>query len=214
MKRLCTIAAAVALLVLVGSRALGGGHCGDCCCEAPPKPTPDHKFLVLDFVPLDFEVHNEKLIEKECVRPVTCVECVPVWEEKQKTITEYHKVAKEIEKEVVSCRLVPECTCDPCTGCTKVCYKKEMCVHKVKCCVWECVPETKVVTEKVCTMKKVEKTVMQKYITRELVDEVTKEPVTLVRFCPYKGKINPLDIPGCPVPAGPPCPTCAPGCGH
>jgi hypothetical protein len=209
MKKLCSIAAAAALLLLVGSRALAGGCGCDCCCECPLKPSPDHTYLELTFKPTVMTVTTEKLVEKEFVKPVKVCECVPVWEERKKTVCEYHKVAREIEKEVVSCRLVPECTCDPCTGCTKICYRKETCVHKVKCCVWDCVPVQKVVTEKVCTMKTVEKTVLQKCCVRELVEEVKQENVILVGLAPYHGKIAP---PPCPAPA--PLPPAKPCCGH
>jgi hypothetical protein len=124
-------------------------------------------------------------------------------------------VAREIEKEVVTCKMVAECVCDPCTGCMKTCYKPVTCVQKVKCCVWDCVPVQKVVTERVCTMKTVEKIVMQKCCTRELVEEVKQENVTLVTFAPYRGKLTPPPAPPAP-PARPaaPCLPPAPCCGH
>src|SRR5207244_2418395 len=92
----------------------------------------------------------------------------------------------------------------------KTWYKPHTCVHKVKCCVWDCVPEQKFITEKVCTMQKVEKVVHQKFIVQELIEEVRKEDVILVTLEPYRGRPA---APKCGAPGAAPgaAPAAAPG---
>lgn len=210
MKKFCPIVAALALFAASVSTALAGGPgCGCCTHECPPKPSPAKVYLEVKFKPTTMEVTEEKLVCREVVNYVKCVEMVPVWTEKQRTVTTYAKVAREIEKEVVSCKMVPECVCDPCTGCTKTCYKPQVCVQKVKCFVWDCVPTTQVVTEKVCCMQPQEKVVAKKCIVQELVEETKKEEVTVISFDVYKGH-----LPTPPAPTPLPCAPAAPCCGH
>ncbi len=202
MKKLCLSAAALSLLLASAGALRAEGCCEPCPCP-PPKPKPPINFYEIRFKPIVIEKPVYTLVCHEKINHVKCIEEVPVWTEKQKCITVYHKVAREIEKEVVTCHMVPECVCDPCTGCTKVCYKPHTCVKKVKCTVWECVPEQKTITEKVCTVEKREKIVEQKCVVPELIEECEREPVILIILHPIKGD-------DCLCPPKPACP----GCGH
>ena len=52
-------------------------------------------------------------------------------------------VAKTVMKQVTSCRMVPVCVTDPCTGCTHTCCKAETVVTEVPCTVYECASVSK-----------------------------------------------------------------------
>src|SRR5579862_508853 len=101
MKKLCLSAAALVVLLSTSSLQAGDG-CG-CCCSAPcEKPTPPKRFLEVRFTPTQLEVTDYKLVCREVVNFVKCIEKVPYWTEKQHTVTTYTKVAREVEKEVLS----------------------------------------------------------------------------------------------------------------
>jgi hypothetical protein len=86
---------------------------------------------------------------------------------------------------------------DPCTGCTKTCYKPCTYVKKVSCTVWDCVPEQKEVVEKVCTVQCKEKIVEHRCKVTELVKVPVKEKVTLITLVPLTS-IDVVQPCGCP----------------
>src|SRR4051812_2198583 len=109
MKQLCTSVAALALVLSAIASVHAGGPCGcEPCCPPPVKPTPPKNYFEVKFKPITIEKPEYRVVCHEVINHVKCVEMVPVWSEKQHTVTTYTKVAREIEKEVVTCRMVPE----------------------------------------------------------------------------------------------------------
>lgn len=115
-----------------------------------------------------------RVVMREVIVPVKRVVMVPEFREVQKTIIVPKLVAREVEREVISCRMVPSCVTDPCTGCSVTVCKPELVTHRVRCVVTECVPEQKQITVRMCTPKPVEETVQ----CRKLVCEIQPQQVT------------------------------------
>jgi hypothetical protein len=118
-----------------------------------------------------------------------CVVMVPVWsDQKQSCMVPTYK-PKEIEQDVVRCRLVPVKFTDPCTGCVYTCCKPETYTEKVKCTIMECHWVKKEYTVKVCSWKPEEKT----YDVRRVWCEWKPEKVTYKQvYCvmvPYQAKV-------------------------
>jgi hypothetical protein len=205
MKKLFMTALA-SVLFLTGMGAVrAGDHHGSPMSIGPPCPeTRVRKFYEIKFVPIEVTTLVEKAIPRELVTREKCVEQVPVWTEQKKCVTTYKKVARVIEKEQVCCKLVPECVTDPCTGCTKTCYKPCTYVKKVSCTVYDCVPEQKEITEKVCKVECREKIVEHRCQVTELVKVPVKEKVTLVTLVPFTS-LEEVKACACP-------PKCCGGC--
>lgn len=143
------------------AKAFGGRKsCKDSCAQPCEMTWEDRKVTCYKTVTKEKEIEVTvcKPEYRDEVRKYTTTVCVPVWTEQKKTCTTYKRVAKEVEREVTKCVRVPVTTCDPCTGRTRTCSQRQMVTEKVKCTVYECVPETKEVTVKVCSYKKEEKT--------------------------------------------------------
>ena len=81
-------------------------------------------------------------------------------------------------------------TCDPCTGRTRTCCQRQMVTEKVMCTVYECVPETKEVTVKVCSYKKEEKTTECKVRVCEMKQVKEKRKVQYCESVPYETTIK------------------------
>jgi hypothetical protein len=204
MKRFWIFAVTATGLALGTGTAQAGHGCGcDCYCPVPPAVRPT-TYSELIFNKVDMKCTEDVLVCKEVEKEVKCCEMVPVWKEQKKCCTVYHKVPRVIEKEVVSCHMVAECVVDPCTGCTKTCYKPQTCVKKVCCTVYDCVAEQKETIEKVCCMEPREKIVKVKCKQVELQEVTKTEPVTVITLERYKCR------PDNPCPACTPVPCCAP----
>jgi hypothetical protein len=57
-----------------------------------------------------------------------------------RVIWEEIEVCKNVVKEVPTCKMVPVCVKDPCTGCTRTEYQQQTCVEHVVCQVIETIP--------------------------------------------------------------------------
>jgi hypothetical protein len=196
MKLLWSCALAMAVLALGLAPLLAGGHghksC-DCCPACEEAPCPVCKtFYEVKQQKKEITICEEKVVPIEKVCQEKVCEMVPTWTEQKRTICCCKQVPRCIEKEQVCCRLVPECVTDPCTGCTKTCYKPCTYVKKVQCTVWETVTEQREVTEKVCKMVPVEKIVEKKVCCGlQCVDVKKKELVTLITLSPILVEVPP-----------------------
>lgn len=182
------VAIAGLAMLPANAKAFGGRKCKDSCeVTWEERKVTCYKNVTKE---KEIEVTVCKAEYRDEVRKKTCVVCVPVWTEQKKTCTTYKRVAKVVEREVTKCVRVRVTTCDPCTGRTRTCCEKQMVTEKVKCTVYECVPETKEVLVKVCSYKKEEKTTEYKVRVCEMkqVKEMRK-----VKYCekvPYETTIK------------------------
>lgn len=115
-----------------------------------------------------------RVVTREVIVPVRQVVMVPEFKDVQKTIIVPKLVAREIERDVITCRMVSSCVTDPCTGCTTTVCKPELVTQRVRCTVMDCVPEQKTIVVRVCCPKPVEQTVQ----CRKLICELKPETVT------------------------------------
>jgi hypothetical protein len=124
------------------------------------------------------------------VTPQKYTALVPVWTDQKRVCTVPTLKPREVEREVTRCQLVPQTVTDPCTGCTYTVCKAVSHVHKVRCTVWDCVPEQREFTVRVCSYRPEERT----RECRRLVYDC--QPVTVVRkerYCvmvPYEVKVK------------------------
>jgi hypothetical protein len=130
---------------------------------------------------------------------VKCTVMVPKWVDVKETCVYLVPVPKTVDRVVVSCRMVPETTTDPCTGCTYTCYKPQEFKETVKCTVWDCKRESREVVRKVCTYEAQTRDVKQ----RRIIPECRQETVDSVRrYCvmvPHQVTVKvPVCTPCCP----------------
>jgi hypothetical protein len=195
------------LLVLVAAwlaPVQAGGHHASCeSCAQPCEEKPTTQIITLYEVKQQksvITVVDEKVVPIETVCQEKVCEMVPTWTEVKRTVSCCRKVPRLVEKEQVCCRLVPECVTDPCTGCTKTCYKPCTVVKKVQCTVWDYVTEQREVTEKVCKMVATEKIIEKRVCCGlQCVDVKRKELVTVISLVPIR-----VEVP-IPPPAPKPC---------
>jgi hypothetical protein len=137
--------------------------CATTCCEKPAITYVDKKVTCYKPVWKEKEVKETvyKRVAREEVVKHTCTVMEPQWREEKRTCTVYKRVAREVEREVTRCRYERVCCVDPCTGCTYTVRKPVTELRKVRCTVWDCVPEHKDYTRKVkyCEMVPYETTV-------------------------------------------------------
>src|SRR5208282_1045201 len=115
----------------------------------------------------DVQCTVNKVTCHEVVEVRKCCVMVPVWTDVKKTITVCKMVPSQVEKEVCFTKCVPVCVTDPCTGCTKTVYQKQVYTQKVMTTVCAMVPEQKEIICKVCSYKPEERS----YQCRRMVYE-------------------------------------------
>lgn len=119
----------------------------------------------------------------------SCTVMVPDWKDEKRTIWICKYEPREIEREVVSCRMVQACHTDPCTGCTYTTCKPEYHKQKVKCIVMEAAHEKKEIDVKVCYYKPE----VRNWETKRMVCEYKPEPAKRTEwYCewvPHKTKV-------------------------
>lgn len=154
------VAMAGMMFMPASAKALGGRKCNDSCAKPCEVTWEERKVTCYKNVTKEKEIEVTvcKPVYTNEVRKKTCTVCTPVWTEEKRTCTVYKRVAKEVEKEVTRCVRVAVTCCDPCTGRSRTRCEKQLVTEKVKCTVYECVPEKKEYTVKVCSYKKEEKT--------------------------------------------------------
>ena len=188
---IATLVAVFGLILVPGSAKALGGRKNSCAqpCEVTyeERTVTCYKTVTKE---KEVEVTVCKPEYRDEVRKKTYTVCTPVWTEEKRTCTVYKRVAKEVEKEVTRCVKVPVTYCDPCTGRTRTCCERQIVTEKVKCCVYECVPEIKEYTVKVCSYKKEEKTC--EYTVRVCEMKYVKE-LRKVQYCervPYETTVK------------------------
>jgi hypothetical protein len=107
----------------------------------------------------------------------TCTVMVPEYKNEQRTCTVYVPRPREVEREVVSCKMVPVQMTDGCGG-TYTCCKPVQEVQKVKCTITECVPEQRQYTVQVC----VPRTEQRQYTVQVCVPRAEQRQYT-VQVC-------------------------------
>jgi hypothetical protein len=146
---------------------------------------------------------------KDCCTPAPCCDCAPpplqCPYEVKRNLLEVKFEKREVTTIVE--RLVPRefVTCEKCVEQVPVWTECKKCVTVYN----NCVPETREVTEKVCTMECREKIIEHRCKVNEVVPEKKKEVVTLITLVPFTTVDTVVPHP---------CPTCAPApcssCGH
>jgi hypothetical protein len=150
-----------------------------------------------------------KLVPREVVNTHKCTVMVPEWKDEVRTVTCNKMVARQVEREVQTCQMVTTDCVDPCTGCCRKVCKPCYTTQKVMTTVYDCVPETKQVTVKVCQCTPVEKEYTTKCMVYDCVPTTEKRKVMECQLVPYQTTIK---VPVC-TPVAPTCNTvasCAP----
>jgi hypothetical protein len=164
------------------ARALGAA-----CCK--PAPAFIEKIVTCyrrEWRERDVPCTINRVASRIVVTPHTCTVQVPVWTDQKQIQTVYTRVPRQVEHEIACCRQVPVCVTDPCTGCSRTCFKPEFYTRKVCCTEFETVPVQREVCVRVCTYRPEVRT----YETRECIPEI--RPETIIRkerFCvtvPYQ----------------------------
>ncbi len=101
---------------------------GTCC--APECPMKEVEITVNRRVAV--QVPTCETVTRRFLTADIKIENRVIWEEIE--------VCKDIVKEVPTCKLVPVCVKDPCTGCTRTEYQQQTCVERVVCQVIETIP--------------------------------------------------------------------------
>lgn len=187
------VAMAGMMFMPASAKALGGRkNCNDSCAKPCEVTYEERKVTCYKTVTKEKEVEVTvcKPEYRDEVRKKTYTVCTPVWTEEKKTCTTYKRVPKEVEKEVTRCVKVPVTVCDPCTGRSRTCCQKQMVTEKVKCTVYECVPETKEYTVKVCSYKKEEKTCEYTVRVCEMKQVKEKRKVQYCERVPYETTVK------------------------
>jgi hypothetical protein len=150
---------------------------------------------------------------------------VPITVQEPRVINVCRAEPFEVVRDVVTCRSVPVCCVDPCTGCTYTTCRLEQVVQKVKCVQYRTVTEQQKIMVNVCRMqeqvrdiqvcKLVPKQIMVDVCTYQTKEEVvnvtrcvpytyTEEQVVTRRFCvmvPYQATVRvPVCTPVCSTP--------------
>jgi hypothetical protein len=165
------------------------------CCAPAPVTYVDK--VVTCYKPewkeREIKVVVNKVVKKEVVETVKCTVMEPEYKDVKRIDTVYKRVAHEVEKEVTKCHRVKECCVDECGRCYTVRYWEPV-TTKVKCVVYDRVPEKIERTVKVCTYKPVEKSYDVKRIVCEL------KPETVVRkekYCEMVSYQKTIKVPVC-----------------
>ncbi len=91
-----------------------------------------------------------KPVYREETRTVQREVTVPEWRDETREVVTHSYKPREVVREVCRYVLVPCTAVDPCTGCAVTTCKPQVVVDKVKCTVYDCVPEVTKVPVKVC----------------------------------------------------------------
>jgi hypothetical protein len=202
----------------------GCGGCESDCAQACAQPcapaAPQYVDKVVtcyktEWRERDVECTVNRMVSHEEVRKHNYTVCVPVWSEEKRSVTEYKRVAKEVEREVVVCRKVeaPCGGCDTgcdngcdngcghrhkllgrrrggdCGGCATACNVVQE-VQKVKCTVYECVPVKRDITVKVCHYEQQQKVSETKCLVWECKAEKVMKKVRYCERVPYQTTVK------------------------
>lgn len=133
-----------------------------CCCPPPPPCITWVEKTVTCYKPTwkdrDVTCTIMKPVQHTEMVKQSCKVMVPVWSERTESCMVPTYVPRQVEREVVCCRMVPVCVTDPCTGCSYMTCKPETYTRKEVCTVMDCVPVKKEYTVKVCNYKPETKT--------------------------------------------------------
>jgi hypothetical protein len=214
MRKLTLASLALAALALTASPAGAFGHrrhhescCEPACCAPAAKPCVSYVERQVTCYRTEWRTREESctinhFVPRTVVGSETITVCVPVWTEEQRTCTVYDRVARKVERDVTCCRMVPVSVTDPCSCCTRTCWRPETVVKHVTCTVYDCVPRQQKYTVKVCSMKQE----TRKIETRHIVCDVKPEKVTrTVHYCvtvPYQTTVK---VPVCTTACAPTC---------
>src|SRR5262249_2692255 len=156
MKRLVAIGLVVVVLTLAAPPARASGVCcAPTCINWVEKTITCYR---PEWHEREVTCTVTRVIPHVVVENRTCTVMVPFFTPQTRTIYVCRYVPREIEREVVSCRMVPVCCTDPCTGCSYTSCKPEYVTHRVKSCVMEAVPEQREITVNVCSYRPEERT--------------------------------------------------------
>lgn len=139
-------------LFLLGFLAVAGQAPGQDCC---PKYTIQYVDKPVTCTKMEWRTRDVahavmKPVYREVVKKVDRDVVVPEWRDEHRDCVNYVLKPREVLRDHVTCMLVPATAIDPCTGCEYKTYKPQPMVQKVKCTVYDCVPETTRVPVKVC----------------------------------------------------------------
>lgn len=195
MKNACVMGA-VALGLLVSAQP---GEAGDCC--APTTVAWVEQTVTClrpEWREREVTCVVNRVVLREVVVPVKRVVMVPEFKDVTKTIVVAKLVAREVERDVVSCRMVPASVTDPCTGCVVTVCKPETVVYRVKCTVMECVPEQRDVVVRICCPKPVEQIVQCCKLVCELKPETVTRRECYCVLVPHQVTVRvPVCVPAC-----------------
>lgn len=147
-----------------------------------------------------------QMVPREVVSEHKCTVLVPVWSEEKRWCMVNKMVPREVVQDVTCCRMVPVTCTDPCSGCSYTCCKPETYVQQVKCTVYDCVPEKKEYTVKVCSYREDVKTYNLKQIVYDCKQVTVMKKEHYCEMQAYQTVVKvPVYTPVC-------APACAPGC--
>jgi hypothetical protein len=212
MSKLVGIALAVAGLIAtasvcqahgLGRRGCEEKNCGVPTCVTPCAPQWVEKSVTCyrpEWKEREVTCTVNRVVPHDVVTHEKCTVMVPTWHEEKKMVTMCKRVPREVEREIVTCRKVRVCE-PPCEDCCAACRRRprhhrewvqEVC--KVKCLVWDSIPETREVTVRVCQYVPQERS----YDVHRIVCETRPETIVKKeRYCvmvPYQVKVK---VPTC-----------------
>jgi hypothetical protein len=139
-------------LALLALGAVRGEAVGQECCPHYTLKWVDQAVTCTKLEWRTRDVAHEVLkpVYREEVKKVERDVVVPEWVDEPRDCTNYVLKPREVTKDVVNYFLVPTTLVDPCTGCAYTACKPTPVVQKVKCIVYDSVPQTTRVMVKVC----------------------------------------------------------------
>ena len=147
MKRSRLFSLALLALLAVRGQAVGQDCCPKYTVQWVEKPVTCTK---MEWRTRDVAHEVLKPVYREEVKKIERDVVVPEWKDELRDWIHCVLKPREVLKDYVTCMLVPVTVVDPCTGCPYTTCKPQPMVQKVKCTVWDCVPETTKVAVKVC----------------------------------------------------------------
>jgi hypothetical protein len=171
MKRSALHSLALVALVVVQGQAI----CQECCPHYTLKWVDQAVTCTkMDWRTRDVSQEILKPVYREEVKSVVREVVVPEWVDEPRDCLNYVLKPREIVKDVVNYMLVPTTVVDPCTGCAHTTCKLTPVVQKVRCTVYDTVPQTTRVMIKVCRYR----TEKRNFEHREIHCDWRKDTVT------------------------------------